>query len=89
MTARSIGFIGLGKMGRPMAGHLARAGHRLVVADRQEGLAAGVAQALGAMPAATPADVAGKVELLILMLPDGRVVRDVLLDDPDGAVGGL
>jgi 3-hydroxyisobutyrate dehydrogenase len=85
----SIGFIGLGNMGRPMAGHLAGAGYRLTVADRRDGLAVEVAAALDARAVATPAEVARDADLLILMLPDGRVVRNVLLDEPDGAAHGL
>lgn len=87
--SESVGFIGLGNMGRPMAGHLARAGHRLLVGDRREGLADDVAAAIGASARATSAEVAREADVLILMLPDGRVVGDVLLDDPDGASGGL
>jgi 3-hydroxyisobutyrate dehydrogenase len=88
MGAR-IGFIGLGNMGRPMAGHLAAAGLDLTVHDRRVELGREVAAALRARWVATPREAAAASDILILMLPDGRVVRDVLLDDPDGAAAGL
>ena len=72
-----IGFIGLGVMGAPMAGHLARAGHRLTVFDIDTDRAREVAGALGAEPAASPREVAARSEIVITMLPDGQVVREV------------
>ncbi|HET7130891.1 MAG TPA: NAD(P)-binding domain-containing protein, partial [Gammaproteobacteria bacterium] len=54
-----IGFIGLGVMGTPMAGHLAKAGHELTVLDIDGGKAERVAAAHpGVQVAATPRDVA-------------------------------
>ena len=66
-----IGFIGLGVMGAPMAGHLARAGHRLTLLDADAGLARQVASSLGAVAVATPAEVAARSGIVITMLPDG------------------
>ena len=74
-----VGFIGLGNMGAPMARRLATAGYKLVVADA-------VPAALERFAAATPceraADLAslGKTcRVVITMLPDGKIVREVLL----------
>jgi 3-hydroxyisobutyrate dehydrogenase len=83
-----IGFVGLGVMGAPMAGHLARAGHRLVVLDADADRASAFAAATGARVAATPAEAAAASELVLTMLPDGQVVQRVSLG-PDGLVHGL
>lgn len=72
------GFIGLGNMGRHMARHLVTAGHALTVHDVREA-AATEHVALGARWAATPAECASDVDVLITMLPNPRVVEDVLL----------
>ncbi|GAA2631275.1 NAD(P)-dependent oxidoreductase [Paractinoplanes durhamensis] len=65
-----IGFVGLGKMGRPMAQRLVEAGYDLVVAD----------SAPGATEGFTAADGFEDVDLLILMLPNSAVVEKVLDD---------
>lgn len=79
-----IGFIGLGVMGAPMAGHLADAGHEIVTTLNRSPLPAGLA----AQVLATPAEVARAAEVVILMLPDTPDVERVLLA-PDGVVAGL
>jgi 3-hydroxyisobutyrate dehydrogenase len=73
-----IGFIGLGNMGRHMARHLIVAGHTVAVHDVREDAAAEHVR-LGARWAATPADCASDVDVLITMLPTPRIVEDVLL----------
>ncbi|MEV7324629.1 NAD(P)-dependent oxidoreductase [Streptomyces sp. NPDC093970] len=73
-----IGFIGLGNMGGHMARNLIEAGYRLVVHDAREASAA-QHTALGATWAATPADCAAKADVLITMLPNPRIVEDVML----------
>jgi 3-hydroxyisobutyrate dehydrogenase len=76
----TIGFIGLGNMGLPMARNLMRAGHRLrafdVVPASVEAAVAAGATAAGSAPDAT----AG-AELVITMLPEGRHVRGVYLGE--------
>ena len=52
---RSLGFAGLGVMGRPMASHLAAAGHAMTLYDVVPGLASELAATLGAHAASTPA----------------------------------
>jgi 3-hydroxyisobutyrate dehydrogenase len=90
---RTVAFIGLGQMGRPMAANLAKAGFILRVMDRsadavRDFLAVHAATAFG-----TPRDAAAGSEALITMLPTGQDVREVLLgrvpDDPDAARKGL
>ncbi|KOV56169.1 NAD(P)-dependent oxidoreductase [Streptomyces sp. MMG1121] len=73
-----IGFIGLGNMGRHMARHLIHAGHLVTVHDSRPE-AAVEHLALGARWADSPADCARDAEFLITMLPNPRVVEDVLL----------
>jgi 2-hydroxy-3-oxopropionate reductase len=71
-----LGFIGLGIMGRPMAGHLVAAGHEVVLNSRS-----GVPQELkdkGGKPCASAKDVAQNAEVIFLMLPDTPDVEKVL-----------
>jgi 3-hydroxyisobutyrate dehydrogenase len=85
----SVGFIGLGVMGEPMVGHLARAGYRLALFDRAPGLAARIASTLdGASAAATPADVARHSDIVVTMVPNGEVVRE-LVRAPGGLLEGF
>jgi 4-hydroxybutyrate dehydrogenase / sulfolactaldehyde 3-reductase len=78
------GFIGLGRMGRPMASNLQRKGHGLVVHDI---VAAPVAElaALGAHPGGSVAGVAKACDVVITMLPSGVEVEQILLG-PDGVI---
>lgn len=84
----TIGFIGLGNMGWPMARHLARAGHALVVHDAVPGRAAAFGRETRATAATTVAEVARACTLLITMLPDGHVVREIVLGR-DGALPAI
>jgi 2-hydroxy-3-oxopropionate reductase len=86
-VAENIGFIGLGVMGKPMAKHLAAAGHRLVVHNRSRG-AVDELVAAGATAAASPAEVAKASTIVITMLPDTADVERVLTG-PDGVLSGL
>ena len=76
---RSLGFIGLGIMGAPMAVHLANAGHRLFVQTRSA-VRDDVA-ATGATVCATPREVAERADITFLMLPDTPDVAQVLFGD--------
>ncbi len=83
---KHLGFIGLGKMGVPMASRLIDAGYQLTVFDiRREGVDALVAK--GARAAASPAAVATAVETVLLSLPDPAIVRAVALG-ADGVITG-
>ena len=75
-----IAFIGLGQMGAPMASNLLRQGHQLSVFD----VNADAVQRLvekGAQPARSPAQAAEGAEFVITMLPNGDLVRSVLLGE--------
>jgi len=78
----TIGFIGLGLMGRPMAKNLLKAGYPVVVNSRSRGPVDDLVQA-GARAAASPADVARQATRIITMVPDSPDVERVL-DGPDG-----
>lgn len=82
-----IGFIGLGVMGRPMAGHLQAAGHEIMIVRRPSPPPAELIAA-GARVLETPAEVAGHADIVILMLPDTPDV-EVVLFDPNGVAEGL
>jgi 3-hydroxyisobutyrate dehydrogenase-like beta-hydroxyacid dehydrogenase len=84
--AKQVGFIGLGKMGEPMASRLLAAGYGLVVHDvRPESVASLTAK--GARAAASPAAVASAVDTVLLSLPDPAIVRQVTLGE-DGVIAG-
>lgn len=75
-----IAFIGLGQMGAPMASNLLKQGHQLSVFD----VDADAVQRLvekGAQPARSPAQAAEGAEFVITMLPNGDLVRRVLLGE--------
>ena len=80
----TIGFIGLGNMGGPMARNLVKAGHQLKAFDLSEKAVAGLVEA-GAMRAATARDAARGVEFVVTMLPAGDHVRSVYLGE-DGLI---
>ena len=85
----SVGFIGLGVMGEPMAGHLAKAGHTLALFDVRAGQATRLASTLpGASAPASPAEVARRSDIVITMVPNGEVVRD-LVAGPEGLLAGF
>ncbi|MBV8962810.1 MAG: NAD(P)-dependent oxidoreductase [Hyphomicrobiales bacterium] len=74
-----IGFVGLGNMGRPMAARLAGAGYELHLTDKDVSLATNFVAAHGGTVAPSLAALAGAVEAVITMLPDGKAVREVVL----------
>lgn len=76
--AATIGFLGLGQMGRPMAGHLAASGHQVLAYDRQADALAAMSGIAGVRAAPDALSVAAASDTVILMLPDSRVV-DALL----------
>ncbi|WP_018263554.1 2-hydroxy-3-oxopropionate reductase [Methylobacterium sp. WSM2598] len=71
-----VGFIGLGIMGAPMAGHLIAGGHSLHLKSRRRVPEALVAA--GGRPCASAAEVAARAEVVILMVPDTPDVEAVL-----------
>src|SRR5258705_11462947 len=83
----NLGFIGLGNMGSAMARNLIKAGHTLTVYNRTRSRAEAL-QSEGAKIAATPAEAAANVEVLITMLADDAAVEAVIFA-PGNAIEGL
>jgi 2-hydroxy-3-oxopropionate reductase len=81
-----VGFIGLGLMGKPMAGHILRAGYPVTVHNRSRA-AVDELVAQGARAATSPREVAANSEVVITMLPDSPDVEAVI-NGPDGLLAG-
>ena len=77
---KTIGFIGLGLMGKPMAKNLIKAGHRLIVHNRSRAAVDELA-AEGAAAAFSPKEVAASAEVVITMLPEDSDVETVVAGD--------
>jgi 3-hydroxyisobutyrate dehydrogenase len=74
-----IGFVGLGKMGNPMTRNLKRAGFQLALHDIDLALARNLGQELDAPVYERLSDLARACRVVITMVPDGRIVREVAL----------
>jgi 2-hydroxy-3-oxopropionate reductase len=83
----TIGFIGLGIMGKPMARNLMNAGYTLTVLNRSRGPVDELATE-GAKPGGSPRDVAAQSDVVITMLPDSPDVEAVALG-ADGIAAGI
>ena len=81
-----LGFVGLGIMGAPMAGHLVNAGHEVYLNTRSQ-VPAELLQT-NAVVCQTPKEVAQKADILFLMVPDTPDVEKVLFGD-NGVAAGL
>jgi 3-hydroxyisobutyrate dehydrogenase-like beta-hydroxyacid dehydrogenase len=86
VSGETIGFIGVGRMGQPMAARLLAAGHKLVAYDVQ-GQALSAIAAKGAETAKSAAEVASRAEIVMTSLPMPDVVREVALDATGIAAG--
>ena len=83
--ADTVGFVGLGIMGKPMAENLIEAGFDLVVYNRTREKAEDLE---GAHVAESPKEVAEQSDIIITMLPDSPQVEEVLAGE-DGVLGGV
>lgn len=83
----TIGFCGLGRMGRPMAGRLLSAGHRVAVWNRSDGPQT-VLAGQGAKVASTPEEAAAGAELVITMVT-GPDALEAVVHGPHGVAAGL
>ena len=81
-----VAFLGLGRMGAPMAGRLSNAGHDLVVWSRTSAHADALADR--AEVASSPAEAGSKAEVAVTMLTDGGALEEVVLGR-DGLAEGL
>jgi len=84
LTSIKVGFIGIGNMGWPMAMNIFNAGYNLTVFDLDSVRSESFAVETGANSAVSLADLAD-MDFVITMLPNGHVVREVLLETEDGA----
>jgi len=84
---KTVGLIGLGIMGRPMAGHLLRAGYGLTVFNRTAGRTAEI-EAAGARVAASPAEVAAVADVILIVVTDSADVEQVV-EGPRGLLSGI
>ncbi len=85
---RSVAFLGLGVMGYPMAGHLARAGHRVTVFNRTAKKSAEWVAEHGGANAPTPAAAAEGAEIVFACVGNDDDLRSVVLGD-SGAYAGM
>jgi len=88
MDAKKMAFVGLGVMGFPMAGHLAKAGHSVTVYNRNAARAAQWVEKHGGKSAATPAAAAAGMDLVMVCVGNDDDVRAVTLG-PDGALAAM
>ena len=88
VPARPVAFVGLGVMGYPMAGHLARAGHAVTVYNRTAAKAEAWAREYGGRAAATPALAAGGADFVFCCVGNDDDLRSVVLGE-HGALAGM
>lgn len=86
---KNIGFIGLGVMGFPMAGHLANAGHRLQVFNRSPAKAKRWSERYPGTLASSPANAAQGADMVIICVGNDEDLRDVMLNNPDAVLPRL
>jgi 3-hydroxyisobutyrate dehydrogenase-like beta-hydroxyacid dehydrogenase len=77
MSSKKLAFLGLGVMGYPMAGHLAKAGHAVTVYNRTPAKAAAWVAQYGGRSAATPADAARDADIVMMCVGNDNDVREV------------
>ena len=83
-----VAFLGLGVMGGPMAGHLAKKGHAVTVYNRTGSKAEAWVRANGGAHAATPRQAAEGAEIVFACVGNDDDLRGVVLGD-DGALAGM
>ncbi len=87
-SPQRVAFIGLGAMGYPMAGHLARAGHTVTVYNRTPAKAEAWVAEYGGAQAATPREAAKDADFVFACVGNDDDLRSVVLGD-DGAFAGM
>lgn len=88
LTMARLAFLGLGVMGYPMAGHLAKAGHTVVVYNRTLAKAQHWEKEHGGSSAPTPAEAARGADVVLACVGNDDDLRSVVLGD-DGALAGM
>jgi 3-hydroxyisobutyrate dehydrogenase len=80
MKLQSIGWIGLGTMGNPMANSLIKNGYQLTVFNRDSEKAKAF-EKLGAAIANSPSDLIAAVDIVIVMVTDDKAIKDIFEGD--------
>lgn len=88
IPARNVAFLGLGVMGFPMAGHLAKAGHNVTVYNRSSGKAEAWVKEFGGKSAPTPAQAAEGADIVFCCVGNDDDLRSVVLGET-GALAGM
>jgi 3-hydroxyisobutyrate dehydrogenase-like beta-hydroxyacid dehydrogenase len=88
IPSRRVAFLGLGVMGGPMAGHLARAGHAVTVYNRTAAKADDWVARHGGRPAGTPRDAAAGADFVFTCVGNDADLRSVVLGE-HGAFAGM
>jgi len=88
VTPHTVGFLGLGVMGYPMAGHLARAGHHVTVYNRTAKKADQWVEEYGGKAARTPREAAAGAQIVFSCVGNDDDLRSVFLG-ADGAFAGM
>jgi len=88
VAPKKVAFLGLGVMGFPMAGHLARAGHTVTVYNRTAAKAQEWVKEFGGKAAATPREAAAGADIVFACVGNDDDLRSVVLGD-DGAFAGM
>jgi len=87
-SPKKVAFLGLGVMGFPMAGHLAKAGHQVTVYNRTAAKAQQWAAEFGGKTGATPREAAAGAEIVFCCVGNDDDLRSVVLGN-DGAFAGM
>ena len=88
VAPHKVAFLGMGVMGHPMAGHLARAGHEVTVYNRSAAKAAAWVAEYGGRSAPTPREAAAGARIVFACVGNDDDLRSVVLG-PDGAFAGM
>jgi len=88
VAPHEVAFLGMGVMGHPMAGHLARAGHDVTIYNRSPARAKAWVAEYGGRAAATPREAAAGAAIVFACVGNDDDLRSVVLG-PDGAFAGM
>jgi 3-hydroxyisobutyrate dehydrogenase len=88
-TIKKVGFIGIGNMGHPMAGHLVKAGFEVTVYDIRPETVEIFTARHGGRAASSLREVGEDADAVITMLPDDKAVRKVILGDDGNGVAAV
>ena len=89
MTNTTVGWIGIGNMGWPMARNAKRAGLDVAVYDINQDTLGRFAEEFDTKRAPTLKALAGMSDVLVTIVPDGKIVRQICFGDGDNLVDGL